>query len=75
VARLAPGGELVYATYFGGNGATQIAAMAVDATGGTFIGGYTEADDLPGNGARYGKRSGTSDAFVARIAMDGKSAP
>jgi len=75
VAKLAPGGELVYATYFGGNGATQIAAMAVDATGGASIGGYTEADDLPGNGARYGKRSGTSDAFVARIAMDGKSAP
>jgi uncharacterized protein (TIGR03437 family) len=73
VAKLAPGGSsLAYATYFGGS-TTEIQALAVDASGHAILGGYTEAGDLPAGGARYGQRSGASDAFVAKIAADGRS--
>jgi uncharacterized protein (TIGR03437 family) len=48
--------------------------VAVDSSGSAVLGGFTEAGDLPGGGARYGQRSGTADAFVAKLAADGRSA-
>jgi uncharacterized protein (TIGR03437 family) len=73
VAKLAPGGGLAYATYFGGNNDTSITSLAVDASGSAVLVGFTEAGDLPAGGARYGKRSGSADGFVAKIAPDGRS--
>ncbi len=65
VAKLGAGGTLAYATHFGG-GATQIAGLAVDGTGAAVIAGDTEAANLPPGGARYGARSGPSDALQRR---------
>src|SRR5258707_60008 len=45
---------LAYSTYFGGTGADQALAVAVDAWGNTYVAGYTSSTDLGGNGTEDG---------------------
>jgi len=48
VAKLnSSGSELLYATYLGGSGGDVATALAVDAAGNAFIGGYTGSTDFP----------------------------
>src|SRR5262249_38546884 len=69
VVKVSPDGSaLSYPTFFGGSGADQGNAVAVDAGGSVFFAGQTTSTDLPLAAAcqsSYGR--GDSDGFVAHL--------
>ena len=82
VAKLSPAGtgatDLLYATYFGGNGngtATPVPdqgfGIAIDSSNNAYITGQTSSTDLPVFSSLPGGGSlnGTSDAFVAKLTL------
>src|ERR1700740_2079637 len=48
LVKVAPDGQVVYATFLGGSGADDCDAVALDNHGGVFVGGITESNDFPG---------------------------
>jgi uncharacterized protein (TIGR03437 family) len=83
VAKFNPSGALVYLTYLGGSGDDVALAIAVDATGNAYIGGYTTSRDFPVAGAtplqpHYGGSAGqnwyhTGDGFVTKLNPSGNA--
>ncbi len=71
--KLSPTGDKVlYSTYFGGQGIDTASAIAVDHAGNIFVAGNTFSSDLPVTpDAVQRTMNGTSDAFVAKFAVDG----
>ncbi|GEM_PF-2568067 len=67
------GTQLVYSTYFGGNGADVITALAVNSLQEPFIVGYTTSTNYPTSPdtSRWPTESGLMDGFMARIAASG----
>ncbi|MBA3680539.1 MAG: T9SS type A sorting domain-containing protein [Bacteroidetes bacterium] len=64
-------GNLIWATYFGGTGSDEAAAIYSDGTN-VWVGGYTNSTDLPvlnpGAGAYFsGTNAGTVDCFIAKF--------
>jgi hypothetical protein len=73
VARLsAAGNSLVYSTYLGGSYADFGYGIAVDASGGAYVTGYTGSSDFPTQ-TYQGTFAGGTDAFVARLSEAGSS--
>jgi hypothetical protein len=72
VAKLNPTGTaIVYATFLGGAGFENGAAIAVDAAGNVFVAGSTgQADFLPAGSSRLGPGGG-ADAFVLELDPSG----
>jgi uncharacterized protein (TIGR03437 family) len=70
ILKLNPSGAtLFYSTYFGADG---IAALAIDASGNAYIAGAATAG-LPVTASAFQARNGgSSDAFVAKLAPDGR---
>ncbi|HEX8739691.1 MAG TPA: SBBP repeat-containing protein [Casimicrobiaceae bacterium] len=67
---------IAYATFVGGSGVDVATAIAVDANGSAYIAGYTASPDFPLRNAldaSLNGRKGDMDAFVAKLAPDGKS--
>lgn len=58
---------LSYGTYLGGADGDFVSGVAVDASGNTYVTGYTLSANFPTQNALQGARSGTSDAFVAKL--------
>jgi len=74
VLKLAPSGKsLVYSTYLGGAQDDYCTDIAVDAAGAAYVGGWTESDNFPVKKGFQAASGGMSDAFVAKIAPEGKS--
>lgn len=73
VARFSQNGDLVWATYFGGEGDEQYPVMSSDPNGRVFLGGQTSGEDLfispNAHQPTYG--GGSSDWFVAAFEPDG----
>jgi len=77
IAKLYPDGRaLVYSTFFGGSrGASDYASDHVDgivvgSNGNVYVTGATDCDDFPTTaGAFQTTRAGSSDAFIAKIAL------
>ena len=65
------GTAIVYSTYLGGSGADVADALAVDAGGNVYVGGYTTSVDFPIAGASpiQPALAGQEDAFLAKISM------
>ncbi len=61
---------LEQATYFGGNGDENTAAMALDSAGHVFLAGYTASTNLPAGGSAQSASGGSVDVFVARLSAD-----
>ncbi|HEU4394847.1 MAG TPA: fibronectin type III domain-containing protein [Planctomycetota bacterium] len=61
------------AKLLGGSGADRIRAVALDPSGACFVAGTTSSDDFPAVNAFQSSRAGQADAFVAKIAADGKT--
>ena len=61
------------AKLLGGSGADRIRAVALDPSGACFVAGTTSSDDFPALNAFQSSRAGQADAFVAKIAADGKT--
>ncbi|MGH9285948.1 MAG: SBBP repeat-containing protein, partial [Acidimicrobiales bacterium] len=71
VAKLAPSGaSLAYSTYLGGTDTENGRTIAVDSTGGAWVGGLTTGETFPAVRpvARF---TGNQDAFVSRLSPDG----
>jgi len=70
VAKLTASGELLWATYLGGEGDDAARAVAVDALGNIYVAGYTRSSGWVAGGydTSYG---GYGDAFVAKISPQG----
>ncbi len=62
-----------FAGLFGGSGEDRIRAMAADATGAIFIAGATSSGDLAVLDPFQRDLAGGTDAFVAKIAADGRT--
>ncbi|HEV2691215.1 MAG TPA: SBBP repeat-containing protein, partial [Bryobacteraceae bacterium] len=71
VAKIAPDGSLLYATYLGGTGNDDAAGIAVDSNGSAVIAGSTNSTDFPGSAKSL--PAFQPDAFVARLSPDGTS--
>jgi uncharacterized protein (TIGR03437 family) len=68
VAKLNPAGTaLAYFTFFGGAGSEQGKAIAVDATGNAYFGGYTNSTGLATAGAAQTVLAGGQDGFIAKL--------
>ncbi|MBL8175978.1 MAG: SBBP repeat-containing protein [Bryobacterales bacterium] len=63
---------LTFATYYGGATSDVPTAIALDASGNTYIAGYTNSTNLPLAGESYGKiLNGDEDIFVAKLNPSG----
>jgi hypothetical protein len=70
VAKLNPTGNgLTFSTLYGGTGADQANAIAVDTSGNMFVGGQTSSLDLPLQGAIQSSNLGGSTGWVARLGV------
>jgi hypothetical protein len=68
------GASLVYSTYLGGTADDYGQGIAVDATGGAVVNGFTAARDFPLRNALQSRFGGGSyDAFVARLDPQGNA--
>ncbi|HJQ22604.1 MAG TPA: SBBP repeat-containing protein [Blastocatellia bacterium] len=67
------GGDLIYATYVGGAGYDVVRGVAVDASGGVYITGYTSSLDFPTTPGAFSTAARTplGVAFVARLDASG----
>ena len=73
VAKLdAPGASLLYATYVGGSGADGANGIAVDRRGSPVVVGTTGSGNWPTQGPVQPSRGGSDDAFVLKLAADGR---
>ncbi len=69
LVKLAPDGQIAYATLLGGSGDDLGNGLDLDGKGSVYLGGVTSSSDFP---ARQGPRESTgADAFVCRIRLDG----
>lgn len=73
VAKLAAdGSQWIYASVIGGFAIDVANGVAVDPTGSAYVVGETRSDNFPATeGAYQTMRRGTSDAFFARLSVDG----
>jgi len=74
VAKLNVNGQILYATYLGGNGTDSAAAIAVDASGNAFVGGVTASSNFPTTAGAYDTSiGGSQDAFVVKLNAAGSA--
>lgn len=65
LVKVAPSGQVVYATFIGGSGADQGDALALDDKGGVYVGGTTWSNDFPGQSTA--RMTSNGDAFIVHI--------
>ncbi len=73
IAKLAPDGSILWATYLGGSDRDTAVALAVDAQGNAYMAGNTFSPDFPATIPRIGVEGGSS-VFVTKYSPDGKIA-
>ena len=70
VTKYDPSGRVVFSTYLGGVETDVAAAVAVDAEGYVYVGGYTESTDFPTARPIQEGHKGYFDAFVTVLSPD-----
>jgi Beta-propeller repeat/Cep192 domain 4/Divergent InlB B-repeat domain len=79
IAKLGPGGSLVYSTYLGGSGADEARGIAVDAAGNVYVTGQTTSADFPVRNALQpacrpnAKNVCAGEAFATMLSADGST--
>ena len=74
IAKLDPTGtNLLYSTYFGGNGLDEATSLAVDSTGSVYMTGLTSSTNLPvmPPDAYQTRLAGYFDAFITKLSGSG----
>ncbi|HEU0120198.1 MAG TPA: hypothetical protein VFQ91_06705 [Bryobacteraceae bacterium] len=64
--------ELVFSSYLGGGMFDAVTAVATDASGNMYLGGWTESSDFPVNAAFQGASTGRIDGFIAKVNASGQ---
>ncbi len=72
IAKINTEGELVYATYFGGEQSEEGNSIAVDAAGNAYVTGQTFSPDLPMFNAWQPAFGGDEDAYVLKLNPTGQ---
>ncbi|MBK9168943.1 MAG: SBBP repeat-containing protein [Bryobacterales bacterium] len=67
VAKLSPGGSLLWVTHLGGSGDDRGQSVAVDAGGSVYVTGWTQSSNFPTVSAHRAFLLGSRDAFVAKL--------
>ena len=67
------GSELLYSTYYGGNGTDLGEAIAVDSEGNIYLAGTTNSSDLAQLAPVQPAFGGNRDVFLTKFAADGQS--
>ncbi len=71
-ARLSIAGNLIYSTYFGGNGNDYATAISIDKSDNCYVGGYTMSKNFPIVSKAYQSvYSGNTDGFMAKFNPNG----
>ena len=65
------GSSIIYASYLGGTGLDSGQAIAVDAAGNAYVGGFTNSTDFPTRLPLQAKLAGGFDGFVTKIDTTG----
>lgn len=65
--------EIVYSTYFGGNGDDEGRSISVDLAGNVYVTGSTQSTNFPMGSPSQPLYGGRSDAFVAKIDATGST--
>jgi hypothetical protein len=74
VAEINPAGSgFVYSTYLGGSGEDVAYGIGIDASGNTYVDGYTGSSDFPTANALQPTNRGGTDAFAAKLSTGGTS--
>jgi hypothetical protein len=75
VTKISPNGaSVVYSTYLGGSGNDRAYGLAVDPSGNMYLAGDTTSANFPATSAAFQPaNAGGDDAFVAKIAANGKT--
>jgi uncharacterized protein (TIGR03437 family) len=73
VAKLAPDGTTLWATFLGGSDQDAPIALVLDAQGNAYIAGNTLSPDFPATAPRIGV-AGQGSVFVTKLATDGQIA-
>jgi hypothetical protein len=72
VAKFNSAGTLLFSTYMGGSGVDVGNAIALDASGGIYVAGYTYSTDFPvTDGAAQAALGGQCDAFLFKLTPTG----
>lgn len=70
ISKLNPGGNgLSFSTFFGGSGADQANALAIDSSGNIYAGGQTSSFDLPTHSPIQAHNISGSTGWVARLGV------
>lgn len=64
--------EIVFSTYVGGGLFDAVTAVSSDASGNTYLGGWTESSDFPSVSGFQASSSGGVDGFVAKLSPTGQ---
>jgi beta-propeller repeat-containing protein len=70
-----PDQTVLYSHVFGGSGKQVGTAIAVDRKGRAYVTGWTDSLDFPIFNALQGALAGGTDAFIMRLAADGRPEP
>ena len=74
MAKFAPNGSLIYATYLGGSGVEQDGGIAVDGSGNAYVTGQTTSTDFPTTPTAFqASNAGNTDVFVSVLNATGSS--
>jgi hypothetical protein len=71
VSRISPQGALEWTRFLGGSGADGCHGVALDTAGNTYLAGVTDSLDLPSAAGAQSSRSGSTDAFAAKLSATG----
>ena len=63
-------GDLAFSTYLGGLEWDESTGAATDASGNSYVAGFTESDDYPRVGTGTRGHAASADAFVTKVAPD-----
>ena len=74
VAKFSPSGKHVYSTFLGGSADDAAFGIAADASGNAYVTGLTQSSNFPTTLNTFQpKLAGSQNAFVTKLAPDGKS--
>ncbi len=71
IAKFNPEDQMIFSTYFGGNGSDISSSIAVDPAGNIYVAGTTYSSNLLTKNAYFSTYKGNGDIFIVKIGSNG----